>query len=216
MPSHIIIITTEPDDNSTFNAAVCPTISTTAKPHNITTESLTTVPPVIQGEPTAMATSSTDIIIASLASVIALILLVLMIAGIVLAIVRVSRKQQIKNIRVKYVSSEGGYLATDDGSKVNGGFDNRVVSFNLNKPSIIKLLMIFRSFQYSNHSSSEPEYDSIDNNSISADTNVKSNRLEDAIESKPQILESRSDDFRNRMVCIVITNLGTQVFFLLD
>ena len=33
---------------------------------------------------------------------------------------------------MKYISNEGGYLATgsEDGSRVDGGFDNRVVSLN--------------------------------------------------------------------------------------
>ena len=44
-------------------------------------------------------------------------------------------------------------------------------------------------FQYSNRSSSDPEYDSVD-----SDENKE-------VGSSPQS-ERRSDDFRNRMVCI--------------
>ena len=85
---------------------------------------------MIQGESAAPA--STDAVVASLASVIAIILVLLLIGGIVLAIIRVLRKRQIKKIRMKYISNEGGYLATDseDGSRVDAGFDNQVVSFN--------------------------------------------------------------------------------------
>ena len=139
-------------------------------------------------------------IIAPLASVISLIILLLMIGGIVLAIIKMFRKRHIKDIQVKYISSEGGYLATEDSSRVDGGFDNQIVSVN----SILsmKFPMILISLQYSNSSSSDPEYDSVDNNSISADNNVKSNGLGSATQSKPQ--ESRSDNFRNRMVCIMI------------
>ena len=67
---------------------------------------------------------------ASLTGVIALIVLLLIMGGIVLAIIKVvRRKSHRKDTRVKYISSEGGYLDTEDGSRVDGGFDNRVVSF---------------------------------------------------------------------------------------
>ena len=85
-------------------------------------------------EPTAATdsqTTVTDIITISVGSVIALILLLLVTVGIVLTIVKVLRKRCIKEVtRVKYSSGEGGYLEAEDGSRVDGGFDNRVVSFN--------------------------------------------------------------------------------------
>ena len=63
---------------------------------------------------------------------IAFILLLLIIGGIVLAIIKVLSKRRVENIKMKYISSEGGYLGTDseDGSRVDAGFDNQVVSFN--------------------------------------------------------------------------------------
>ena len=74
---------------------------------------------------------STETITISLASVISLILLLLVMSGITVAIVIVLRKRRIKEAtRVKYISGEGGYLEAEDGSRVDGGFDNRVVSFN--------------------------------------------------------------------------------------
>ena len=80
---------------------------------------------------TDLRTTVTDTITISLGSVVALILLLLVTAGIVLAIVKVLRKRRIKEVtRVKYSSGEGGYLEAEDGSRVDGGFDNRVVSFN--------------------------------------------------------------------------------------
>lgn len=120
----VIIITA--DVNSSINAE-CPTMSTTPEPQTTTEPPAITSPAVTQRD-SAMATSFD--IIASLASVIALIVLLLMIGGIVLAIIKVHRKRQIKDARVKYISSEGGYLATEDGSRVDGGFDNQIVSFN--------------------------------------------------------------------------------------
>jgi hypothetical protein len=98
----------------------------------------TTPPPVAERE---SALASTDIIIASLAVVITLILLLLVTGGIVLAIIKVLRKRHIKEVtRVKYISGEGGYVETEDGSGVDGGFDNRVVSFNF---SLFMFPMIF-------------------------------------------------------------------------
>ena len=44
-------------------------------------------------------------------------------------IMALKRKSHAKETRVKYISSEGGYLDTEDGSRVDDGFDNRVVSF---------------------------------------------------------------------------------------
>ena len=125
-PQVIIIIITA-DVNSSFITAECPTMSTTPEPQT-TTEPPTITSPAVTQRDSAMATSID--IIASLASMIALIVLLLMIGGIVLAIIKVLRKHQIKDARVKYISSEGGYLATEDGSRVDGGFDNQIVSFN--------------------------------------------------------------------------------------
>ena len=125
----IIVLTADVDSN--FITDECPTILAT------------TPDPVSEADPQSSSTtslvnhreSSSDIsvIVGSLASVIALILLsMLMIGGIVLAVIRALRKRQVKQIRMKYISNEGGYLATDseDGSRVDGGFDNRVVSLN--------------------------------------------------------------------------------------
>ena len=80
----------------------------------------------------SVASTSTDVVVASLASVIAFILLLLIIGGIVLAIIKVLSKRHVENIKMKYISSEGGYLATDseDSSRVDAGFDNQIVSFN--------------------------------------------------------------------------------------
>ena len=81
---------------------------------------------VTQRESAAAATPIT----ASLAAVIVLIVLLLIMSGIVLGIIKtVRRKSNRKDTRVKYISSEGGYLDTEDSSRVDGGFDNRVVSF---------------------------------------------------------------------------------------
>ena len=52
---------------------------------------------------------------------IAIILLLLMIGGIVLAVMKVLSKCHIK---MKYISSEDGHLASEDGSRVDGEFDN--------------------------------------------------------------------------------------------
>lgn len=54
-------------------------------------------------------------------------------------------------------------------------------------------------FQYSNnHTGVDPEYESVDDTSNSADNNVKTT-VGYGAQSKPQIMES--NDFRNRMVC---------------
>ena len=91
------------------------------------TDSVT--PQATEGESTVA--ESTATITISLASVIAFILLLLVTGGITLAIVRVLRKRRIKEVtQVKYSSGEGGYLEAVDGSRVDGGFENRVVSFN--------------------------------------------------------------------------------------
>ena len=73
-------------------------------------------------------------IIATLASVIILLLFVLIVGGIVVVIAKkVLRKRRIKGTdgRVKYISSEGGHLTTDDCYRDSHGFDNQVVSFHI-------------------------------------------------------------------------------------
>lgn len=90
----------------------------------------TTVPVLLSsGSP-----SSSAIIIATLAGVIMLLLLVLIVGGtIVLVNKKIARKRCINNTdgRVKYISREGGHLATECGSwsENSSGFDNRLVSF---------------------------------------------------------------------------------------
>lgn len=103
---------------------------TTPEPTAATDSPTTVAPQATEGE--SAVAESTDTITISLASVIALILLLLVTVGIALAIVMVLRKRRVKEVtRVKYISGEGGYLATEEGSRVDGGFDNQVVSFNL-------------------------------------------------------------------------------------
>ena len=86
--------------------------------------------------------SSLGIIIATLAGVIILLLLVLIVGGtIVIVNKKITRKRRTKNIdgQVKYISSEGGHLATEYGSwsENSSGFDNRLVSFCATSLSIL-------------------------------------------------------------------------------
>ena len=89
-------------------------------------------------EPTVLLSSgshsSSAIIIATLAGMIMLLLVVLIVGGtIVIVNKKITRKHRTTNTngRVKYISSEGGHLATEYGSwsENSSGFDNRLVSF---------------------------------------------------------------------------------------
>lgn len=162
----------------------------------------TTQPPTTTSIGSPAAASTLIPIIATLACVIILLLLVVIVCGTLVMITKkVIRKHRIKdtNGQVKYISSEGGYLATEDGSRGICGFDNRVVSFSIFYS--LNIIIILK-FQYSNNGTSDPEYDSIDDTGISAesDKNVKSTVGHDT-QSEPQESESLSNDFRNRMVC---------------
>lgn len=113
------------DFNSSSITADCPTVHTST-----TTESQTTT-----AQSVVSASSSALIpIIASLACAIILLLLVLILGGTVVIIAKkLNRKRRIKgsDSRMKYISSEGEQLAMEDGSRsrINSGFDNRVVRF---------------------------------------------------------------------------------------
>ena len=117
-------------------------MSTTSEPTAATDSPTTVTPQATEGESAVAESTATTTI--SLASVIALILLLLVIGGIVLAIVKVVRKRNIKEAtRVKYIPDEGGYLEAEDGSRVDGRFDNRVVSFNFGLSFIIIFYDLF-------------------------------------------------------------------------
>ena len=96
-------------------------------------------------EPTVLSSGSPSgsaIIIATLAGVIMLLLLVLIVGGtIVIVNKKITRKRRTKNTdgQVKYISSEGGCLATEYGSwsENSSGFDNRLVSFCATSLSIL-------------------------------------------------------------------------------
>jgi hypothetical protein len=120
----ILFLMVTADVNTSSIPADCSTMSTTTR---------CLASPVTERESTVTTSTDNIIIIVSLAGVIALILLLLVIVGIVLAIAKVLRKRyNIKEVtQVKYISGEGGYVETEDGSGVDGGFDNQVVSFIL-------------------------------------------------------------------------------------
>ena len=68
----------------------------------------------------------------TIAGAIMLLLLMLIVGGtVVIVYKKITRQRRIKNTdgQVKYISSEGGHLATEYGSENNSGFDNQVVSF---------------------------------------------------------------------------------------
>ena len=68
----------------------------------------------------------------TIAGVIVLLLLMLIVGGtVVIVYKKITRQRRIKNTdgQVKYISSEGGHLATEYGSENSSGFDNQVISF---------------------------------------------------------------------------------------
>lgn len=112
------------DFNSSSITADCPTVHTST-----TTESQTTT-----AQSVVSASSSALIpIIASLACAIILLLVLILGGTVVIIAKKLNRKRHIKgsDSRMKYISSEGEQLAMEDGSRsrINSGFDNRVVRF---------------------------------------------------------------------------------------
>lgn len=118
----------------------CPTTDYTSTKSEPTS---TTRPPTAEStsiqSPAVTQRESASVLFPIIASVIILLLLVLIVGGIVVIIAKkVIRKHRIKvtDGRVKYISSEGGHLATEDCYRDSYGFDNQVVSFHFT-PSII-------------------------------------------------------------------------------
>ena len=140
----------------TINTYITPTVTmnttTMSGPPIATGPPITSLDSVQSSDTPVRGSASTTTTIASLIGVIILLLLIL-IVGITMVMMskKIIKKCHIKfndsGGQVKYVSSKGGYLATENSSRNNCGLDNRVVSiflhYNKYNDLILYLPLIF-------------------------------------------------------------------------